>query len=247
MKIILLTLSLITTITQGQILSQVEHSYVDNNGVKIHYVSLGEGPLVVMIHGFPDFWYTWRYQMQGLADRFRMVAIDLRGYNRSDKPSGVDQYAMPLLVSDIVAVIRQLAVEVNISPKAVIVGHDWGGAVAWSVAMAHPDLVKRLVICNLPHLKGLQRELAQNPQQQRNSQYARDFQQPDAHLDLTAEELAGWVADPGDKQQYISAFQRSDFEAMLNYYKANYPRPPSQYDENSPVVKVKCSVLMFHG
>ena len=103
------------------------------------------------------------------------------------------------------------------------------------------------MICNLPHLKGLQRELAQNPQQQRNSQYARDFQQPDAHLDLTAEELAGWVADPGDKQQYISAFQRSDFEAMLNYYEANYPRSPYQYNENSPMVKVKCPVLMFHG
>ena len=140
MKVILFTLSLITTITQGQILSQVEHSYVDNNGVKIHYVSLGAGSLVVMIHGFPDFWYTWRHQMQGLADRFRMVAIDLRGYNRSDKPSGVDQYAMPLLVSDIVVVIRKLAVEMNIPPKAVIVGHDWGGAVTWSVAMTRLDL-----------------------------------------------------------------------------------------------------------
>lgn len=76
----------------------------------------------------------------GLADRFRMVVIDLRGYNRSDKPSGVDQYAMPLLVSDIVAVIRQLAVEINMSPKAVIVGHDWGRAVTWSVAMTRLDL-----------------------------------------------------------------------------------------------------------
>jgi pimeloyl-ACP methyl ester carboxylesterase len=78
--------------------------------------------------------------MQELADRFRMVAIDLRGYNRSDKPSGVDQYAMPLLVSDIVAVIRQLAVEINMSPKAVIVGHDWGGTVTRSVAMMRLDL-----------------------------------------------------------------------------------------------------------
>ena len=142
MKIISLILTLMTTGTYGQILSQVEHIYVDNNGVKIHYVSLGEGPLVVMIHGFPGFWYTWRHQMQGLTDQFRIVAIDLRGYNRRDKPSGVDQYAIPLLVSDIIAVIRQLSVEVNISPKAVIVGHDWGGAVAWSMAMAHPDRVE---------------------------------------------------------------------------------------------------------
>ena len=142
MKIISLILTLMTTGTYGQILSQVEHIYVDNNGVKIHYVLLGEGPLVVMIHGFPDFWYTWRHQMQGLTDQFRIVAIDLHGYNRRDKPSGVDQYAMPLLVSDIIAVIRQLSVEVNISPKAVIVGHDWGGAVAWSMAMTHPDRVE---------------------------------------------------------------------------------------------------------
>ena len=84
MKIISLIPTLMTTGIYGQILSQVEHSYVDNNGVKIHYVSLGEGPLVVMIHSFPGFWYTWRHQMQGLADQFRIVAIDRRGYNRSD-------------------------------------------------------------------------------------------------------------------------------------------------------------------
>ena len=86
-----------------------------------------------------------------------------------------------------------------------------------------PDRAEQLVICNLLHLKGLQRELAQTPQQRGNSQYTCDFQQPDAHLDLTAEELARWVTDPGDKQQYISAFQRSDFEAMLNYYTVSYP------------------------
>ena len=86
-----------------------------------------------------------------------------------------------------------------------------------------PDRAERLVICNRPHLKGLQRALAQTPQQRGNSQYTCDFQQPDAHLDLTAEELARWVTDPGDKQQYISAFQRSDFQAMLNYYTLSYP------------------------
>ena len=165
--LILLSSALLNDATTKQFESQVEHGYVTNNGVKIHYASLGKGPLVVLIHGFPDFWYTWRYQMQGLSDHFRMVAIDLRGYNLSDKPKGVDKYSMPILVGDIQAIIRQLADPLE--QKSVVVGHDWGGTIAWSIAMTTPDLVKCLVICNLPHLRGLQRELSSNPQQQINS------------------------------------------------------------------------------
>src|SRR5262245_13513348 len=86
--------------------NQVENHYADSKGVKIHYATLGKGPLVVMIHGFPDFWYTWRKQMRVLADnQYRVAAVDLRGYNESDKPQGVENYAMPLLVEDIAAVI----------------------------------------------------------------------------------------------------------------------------------------------
>ena len=113
---------------------RVEHGYADSDGVKIHYASLGEGPLVVMIHGFPDFWYTWRDQMEVLAEDFKVVALDLRGYNRSDKPEGVDQYAMPLLAADVAAVIRHLGEE-----SAIIVGHDWGGAIAWTFALTLPE------------------------------------------------------------------------------------------------------------
>jgi pimeloyl-ACP methyl ester carboxylesterase len=211
---------------------RVEHGYANNNGVKIHYASLGKGPLIVMIHGFPDFWYSWRDQV---------VAIDQRGYNLSDKPKGVENYDMRLLVSDVVAVIRHLGRD-----KAIIVGHDWGGAVAWGMAMALPDMVEKLIILNLPHPRGITRELANNPQQQKNSQYARNFQQEGAHLKLTAEGLAGWVKDPEAKKKYIEAFRRSDFEAMLNYYKRNYPREPYKED-TSPVVKVKAPVLMIHG
>ena len=85
---------------------RVEHGHADSDGVKIHYASLGEGPLVVMIHGFPDFWYTWRDQMEALSSDFKVVALDLRGYNRSDKPEGVEQYRMPLLVADVAAVVQ---------------------------------------------------------------------------------------------------------------------------------------------
>ena len=220
---------------------RVEHGYADNEGVKIHYVSLGKGPLVVMIHGFPDFWYTWRHQMDALAKKYRVVAVDLRGYNRSDKPKGVEHYAMPKIVSDIVAVIRHVKQE-----KAIVVGHDWGGAVAWSLAMQHPKRVEKLIICNSPHPRGLARELADNPDQRRNSQYARNFQKKDAHKGLNASVLSLWVSDAEARKKYVEAFGRSDFEAMLNYYKANYPKEPYQ-DDPSPVVKVKCPVLMMHG
>jgi pimeloyl-ACP methyl ester carboxylesterase len=112
--------------------------------------------------------------------------------------------------------------------------------------MYHPEMTDKLIILNLPHLRGLSRELAHNPEQQKNSQYARNFQKEDAASKLTAEGLAFWVKDPAAKEKYIEAFKRSDFEAMLNYYKRNYPREPYQED-TSPLIKVKCPVLMIHG
>jgi pimeloyl-ACP methyl ester carboxylesterase len=221
--------------------AHVKHGYADSGGVKIHYVTLGQGPLIVMIHGFPDYWYTWRHQMEALSSNFQVVAIDQRGYNLSDKPKGVENYDVSLLVGDVAAVIKQLG-----QSRATIAGHDWGGRVAWTFAMNHPDMTERLIILNLPHPRGINRELVNNPQQRQNSQYARNFQQEGAHLRLTAEGLSGWVRDPEAKKKYVEAFKRSDFEAMLNYYKRNYPREPYTIDE-SPVVKVKCPVLIFHG
>jgi len=220
---------------------RVKHGYADSNGVKIHYASLGSGPLVVMIHGFPDYWYTWRRQMEGLADKFQVVAIDQRGYNLSDKPAGVENYDVRLLIGDVVAVIKHLGQQ-----KAVVVGHDWGGLVAWQVAINVPEVVDRLIILNLPHPRGLTRELANNPEQQKNSAYARRFQAEGAEKTLTAEGLASWVKDPEAKPKYIEAFKKSDFGAMLNYYKRNYPREPYTED-TSPLKKVQAPVLMIHG
>ena len=225
----------------ADLMEQVEHRYAENAGVKIHYVVAGAGPLVVMVHGFPDFWYSWRDQLTALEDNYRIAAVDLRGYNRSDKPEGVENYAMPLLVADIAAVIAAEG-----ESSAVVAGHDWGGAIAWSIAMSRPELVSALMILNLPHPAGLRRELATNPDQQRNSAYAYAFQEPDAHLNLTAEKLAGWVTDESARARYVDAFERSDFEAMLNYYKANFPSVP-RTDDATAFPKVKCPVLMFHG
>ena len=220
---------------------RVRHDHADSNGVKIHYVTLGTGPLVVMIHGFPDYWYTWRHQMAALADSFQVVAIDMRGYNRSDKPKGVEKYDVKLLVGDVAAVIKHVGAK-----QATIVGHDWGGMVAWQFAMALPRQCSRLIILNLPHPRGLSRELAHNPQQQKNSAYARAFQLPGAHKALSAEGLARWVKNKTARAKYVEAFKRSNFEAMLNYYKKNYPRMPYKED-TSPVVRVQAPVLMFHG
>jgi epoxide hydrolase 4 len=236
-----LLLLAVPVIAVSDVEDRVEHGYATNNGVKIHYASLGKGPLIVMIHGFPDYWYTWRDQMEGLSANYQVVAVDQRGYNLSDKPKGVDNYSIQLLVSDVAAVIKQVGRD-----RAIIVGHDWGGIVAWTLAMMRPDLVEKLVILNLPHPRGLNRELATNPQQQKNSQYARNFQQEGAEKNLTAEGLAFWVKDAEVKKKYVEAFKRSDFEAMLNYYKRNYPREPYTLD-TSPVVKVKMPVLMIHG
>src|SRR4030095_3068966 len=148
---------------QADIYDRVTHgNAVSEGGVKIHYASLGpkdaaSAPLVVMIHGFPDFWYSWRHQMSALSDRFQVVAIDQRGYNLSDKPAGVESYDMRLLVADVAAVIRHLGRD-----KATIVGHDWGGAVAWQFALFMPQMTENLIILNLPHPNGLLRELRSN-------------------------------------------------------------------------------------
>ena len=217
-----------------------ENGFVDSSGVKIHYVTKGQGPLLVLLHGFPDYWYTWRKQIPALSEHFKVVAIDLRGYNESDKPDGVENYAMPKLVGDVKAVVDHFG-----GKPAVIVGHDWGGAIAWSFAMRHPERTDRLIILNLPHPAALARELASNPDQRKASAYARRFQEPDAASMLNAQALTFWVTDPDAKPKYVEAFQKSSFEAMLNYYKANYPRDP--YQAPAEVPKVKCSVLMIHG
>lgn len=236
----LIWLGMIAAVSFGADLDKVQHGYANSNGVKIHYASLGSGSLVVMIHGFPDYWYSWRHQMEALSDRYQVVAVDQRGYNLSDKPKGVENYDVSLLVGDVIAVIKHLGKE-----KAIVVGHDWGGMVAWSVAAFQPDMVEKLIIVNLPNPNGLRRELAKNPEQQKNSQYARNFQQEGAHLKLSADALSR-MAPENVREKYLEAFKNSDIEAMLNYYKRNYPREPYTAD-GPPMPNVKMPVLMFHG
>ncbi|HEY9758122.1 MAG TPA: alpha/beta hydrolase [Oculatellaceae cyanobacterium] len=220
--------------------SAVNHGYLENNGVKIHYASLGTGPLVLFVHGFPDYWYTWRNQMLSLSEHFQTVAIDLRGYNLSDKPAGRDQYQMQQLVSDIVAVGRHFQKKLF-----ALVGHDWGGAISWCTAMAAPDLIERLVICNSHHPATMRRELEHSPEQQKASSYAKLFKIPGAHRKVTMDDLVKWIEDPAAKEKYVEAFGRSDVEAMISYYQ-NYPDFPN-VGEPKPFPKIKCPVLHLHG
>jgi pimeloyl-ACP methyl ester carboxylesterase len=236
-----ITLSLCLLMAEPQSINDiVTHGHVDSHGVKIHYVTAGKGPLVVLIHGFPDFWYTWRAQMPVLAKDHQVVAIDLRGYNLSDKPEGVENYKIEKLVEDISQVVKHFQ-----QPKATIVGHDWGGMIAWSFAMAHPEMTERLIVLNLPHPAGLTRELKNSPAQLKASQYAYDFQKPDAAKKLSPAVLCFWVKDREARKLYEEAFERSSIEAMLNYYKANFPKADNATDMVYP--KVKCPVLLIHG
>ena len=237
-------LGMASWLAAGEVDSQVEHGFADSAGVKIHYAALGPktGPVVVMVHGFPDFWYTWRAQMTALADAgYRTVALDLRGFNLSAQPAGLEQYDMRLLVGDVVAVIQAQG-----RGKAILMAHDWGGAIAWQTAFHAPQVVEKLIIVNLPHPRGLARELARNPEQQKASEYARRFQQPASHEKLTAEGLARWVMDPEARKKYVEAFSRSSFDAMRNCYRRNYPREPYQ-EATGPVIKPQCPVLQIHG
>ena len=220
---------------------KAEHRYANNNGVKIHYALYGSGPLVVFLHGFPDYWLTWRHQMLALAKSFRSAALDMRGYNRSDKPKGVENYNINRLVDDAAAVIAAEG-----EKSAVIVGHDWGGATAWNIAMRRPELVEKLAILNMPHPYSLARELATNPEQVKYSQYARNFMDPEFYKQISLERLGNWVRDPAAKAKHLEAMQRSDPQAMLHYYRANYPREPYRVWNSEPV-HVKMPTLLIHG
>jgi pimeloyl-ACP methyl ester carboxylesterase len=152
---------------------ELAHRYADLGDVRLHYVEAGEGPLVLLLHGFPQFWYQWRHQIPALVEAgFRVVAPDMRGYNLSDKPLGVQAYRVELLARDVERLILACG-----EWTADVVGHDWGAIAAWVVAMRHPDRVGKLAILNVPHparfLDGLL-----SPMQLLRSSYVSFFQIP---------------------------------------------------------------------
>ncbi|GER85605.1 hydrolase [Thermogemmatispora aurantia] len=155
----------------GEERSSWEHRFITANGIRLHYVTQGEGPLVLLLHGFPEFWYSWRHQIPVLAEAgYCVVAPDLRGYNESEKPRW--GYDLRTLARDVAALMVALGYE-----RAIVMGHDWGGVIAWQVAMRYPELVERLVIMNAPHPAAMLREL-RSLKQLRMSWYIFAFQLP---------------------------------------------------------------------
>jgi pimeloyl-ACP methyl ester carboxylesterase len=221
--------------------ARVTHHQAQNGDVSIHYASVGSGPLAVFIHGFPDHWLTWWHQMETMSATHRCVAMDLRGYNLSSQPDDGASYAPEQLVSDVLAVIDDCGAE-----TATVIGHDWGGFTAWHTAMAAPERVSRLAIVNMPHPWAISRELATNPAQAEASAYVRLFQQPQTHLGLDMERLSAWIRDPAFRKRHDAAMERSNKNAMLNYYRTCFPAPPYAERTDTPPT-LRMPTLVIHG
>ena len=208
--------------------------YAEVNGVRLHYVAAGKGPLIIFLHGFPEFWYEWKNQLAEFGKDHLAIAPDMRGYNLSGKPAGTEPYEMKNLVEDVRALAKHLGTK-----KFVLVGHDWGGAVAWSFAISHPDLLEKLVIINAPHPGVFGRLLRDDPAQQKASQYMLMFRSDRAEETLSANRYAALVNavlgdglkngvfTEKDREAYIQAWsQPGALTGGLNYYRAARIGPP---------------------
>jgi pimeloyl-ACP methyl ester carboxylesterase len=240
----------------------IRHGFSSVNDLTLHYASTGDSrrPLLLFLHGFPQFWYGWREQLLALGDTWHCAAPDLPGYNLSSKPSDVARYRAKYLLEDIVA----FAAQVSPHKPFTLVAHDWGGALAWALAIRKPELIDRLVIINAVHPGAFQRELAKNPEQAKASQYihalraagseplyaANDFELLwQAFADVAA---AGHLTSQ-DRAAYIEAWsQPGALTGMFNWYRASRmtpaaegaSSPPSQAsDEDALMVRVPTLVI----
>jgi len=227
------------TITRVEI--AVRHHFIDRDGVPLHVAVMGEGPLIVFLHGFPDHWLSWHAQMAAFADRYTVAALDLRGFNLSGQPIDAAAYAIPELVADVGAVIEACGAD-----KAVLVGHDWGGWLAWTFAMHRSDRLRALAIVNMPHPWAIARDLAQSEAQRAASAYVRAFQQQGAEAHISKDRLGRWVTDPAFRARHDLAMARTNLEATLNYYRVHFPSPPYSARTDAPP-PVRVPTLAVHG
>ncbi|CAG5131062.1 unnamed protein product [Candidula unifasciata] len=227
-----------------------QHNFINIGPIKLHYVASGpsEAPLMLLLHGFPEIWYSWRYQIKEFQKDFRVVAVDMRGYGESDRPQGVQQYRMPLLVEDVRLLIEALGFK-----SCVLVSHDWGGAVAYAFAAAHPEMVERLVVMNIPPV-GIWRDGFTDPSkpvQFLASGYIYEFLLPyfpEFHAsleDLKFLEMAyigkkfgvrSGLMTEEDVECYKYYFrQPGAMTAGINYYRANLGVPPYRHPLKYPM------------
>jgi len=226
---------------------------VMSSGVKIHYHTVGQGPLLILIHGIGGFWFDWRHQIPDLSKRYTVVAMTQRGFNLSDQPKGVEEYAAAKIAGDIDTLITHFG-----QGKAIIMAYDSGGFHAWYFAMHYPEKTERLVTIGSYHPANVVREYATNPAQQKAGAYSRNLQEQPAaasalarRIDPNAPPRAGDT--PEIHKMRVEASQRSSVEATANFYKANWPRAPYSLDmpafggHLSDYPKVKSPTLVVYG
>jgi epoxide hydrolase 4 len=217
----------------------MESHFATINGIKLHYLKAGKGSLMLFLHGFPEYSGAWHEQMAHFSANFTCVAPDLRGFNLSDKPKDVKAYKASVIVEDIRQLITHLGFE-----KCILVAHDWGGAIAWTFAIQHPELLEKLVILNAPHPVPFARELASNKAQQQASDYMLYFRTPEAVQELAANDFELlrkkmgfsriFKENPQKAQTYLAAWSRAGaLDASLNYYRVSPLMPPSQESQGA--------------
>ncbi|WP_187331448.1 MULTISPECIES: alpha/beta hydrolase [unclassified Mesorhizobium] len=206
----------------------------------MHYIAAGSGPPIVFLHGFPDHGLGWRRQIESLCGNFRVLAPDLRGFGLSDRPRGHANYALlPNLVQDVLSILMAERLS-----QASIVGHDWGGTIAWWLAMRVPSAVRHLITLSSPHPRNYLRAIA-DPANSGYFGYVRRFQEAGVAALPTPDELASWVADVDDRQALVASLRQSDPEAVLNYYRANIPL--GRVPDIGPLPFIRAPTLALFG
>lgn len=230
------------------------HEFIEANGIRFHYVTAGDGPLVVLLHGFPQFWYAWRHQIPALAGHFKVVAPDLRGYGDTDKPPRVSDYRTGVLAADVAALVKALGHE-----KAYVVGHDWGGGVAWMTALQHPQVVDRLAVLNCPHPVVFGKALRSNLRQLGRSWYMFFFQLPvvpELVFQLSPQGMVermfrGMAVrketfDDEDLRQFRQALAKPGaLTAAINYYRATFRNFSAMRDLERQPKRINAPTLLI--
>jgi pimeloyl-ACP methyl ester carboxylesterase len=225
----------------------MEHHDASVNGIRMHYLRAGSGPVLLFLHGFPQCAFAWEQQMAAFAGDYTVVAPDLRGYNLSDKPAALKDYRPAVLIEDLRQLLAHLGFE-----RCHLVAHDWGGALAWNLAAASPQLIDKLVIINAPHPLLFARELRDNPAQQRASEYMLLLRSDKAERVLSEDgyrrllSLFGdWDADAETLQRYRDAWaQPGALTGMLNYYRASPLHAPTATEPGVAALQLDPALFM---
>ena len=223
----------------------IRSNHAEVNVIRLHYVSVGQGKLIMFVHGFPEFWAEWENHLMDFGKDHEAVALDMRGYNLSSKPAEPEHYQIKDLIEDLRALAEYLG-----HKKFILVGHNWGGAVAWSFAIRHPEWLEKLIIVNAPHPAVFARELLNNPSQQKASQYMLTLRSPEAEKILSDNSYtwltnalfkwgSKWEMTEEIRQKYVKAWsQPGALTGALNYYRVSPLYPPTSNKDKERIKNI---------